>query len=478
MVGRLPIRWRLAGICAGLTAAILIVFAIVLGNLVGDRIRSDFRGDLQGAATVLANEIKVDSVLGGRITDSPKLEDVSMANEAAVRILDARGAPLRDPLGLDLGPARPGQITDLGALDVATAPIESNGEVVAYVQFGRPDESVERTVDRVWLFLAAGVFGGVLLAAFAGLAVADRAMRPIAALTSLARDITRTRDPSQRMPVTGSDDEVGELAQTMDEMLEALDAARGERERAFERQREFVADASHELRTPLTSVLANLELLSDAGATADQREAIASALGSTKRMSRLVGDLSLLARADAGRPGARREFDLIEPINDAIAEARSLAEGDEITADLRGPLRIHGEPDGFHRLALNLLENAIRHTPADSKIVVSARAAGPEAVIEVSDDGPGIPEGMEDEVFGRFVRGPGPADVTHSAGSGLGLAIVRAVAESHGGSVTAGRSEAGGARFEIRVPRTAPEPPRPEPQPEPGEAAPAEVSGP
>ena len=120
---------------------------------------------------------------------------------------------------------------------------------------------VDSTVNRLWLFIAAGIFGGTLLASLAGLAIAGRAMRPVSSLTASAREIAETGDPSRHMPEPKIDDEVGELARTLEQMLRSLDAARAEREAAMKKQREFVADASHELRTPLTSILANLELL-------------------------------------------------------------------------------------------------------------------------------------------------------------------------------------------------------------------------
>ena len=149
-------------------------------------------------------------------------------------------------------------------------------------------------------FLGLGVLGGTALALLAGVATARRAMAPIAELTETARTIERTRDPSRRIPHPEAEDEVAELARTLDGMLHALDQARAETEATLARQREFVADASHELRTPLTSVLANLELLEEV-LEGEQREAAASALRSSRRMRRLVADLLLLARADAGR---------------------------------------------------------------------------------------------------------------------------------------------------------------------------------
>ncbi|HET9120104.1 MAG TPA: HAMP domain-containing sensor histidine kinase, partial [Solirubrobacterales bacterium] len=344
-------------------------------------------------------------------------------------------------------------IRNVGPLSVATEPVTSPDSLPAYVQYARPYEGVNETVARLWLFLAAGVIGGTLLALLAGLAVADRAMRPIKALTALARQITSTRDPSRRIPTPSTDDEVGELARTMDGMLQALDEARSERKQALDRQREFVADASHELRTPLTSIQANLELLQVEGAgSADDRHAVDSALSSTKRMSGLVSDLLLLARADAGRQVARTETDLATIAAEALEEVEHLAGERRMESDLEGPLPLLGNPDELHRMIRNLLENAVRHTPEKTTVELTGRRDGDQALLEVLDDGPGIPNGIEEQVFDRFVRGEGPSDTVSGGGTGLGLAIVRAVAQSHGGSVTAGKSTYGGARFSVRLP--------------------------
>jgi signal transduction histidine kinase len=239
----------------------------------------------------------------------------------------------------------------------------------------------------------------------------------------------------------------------MDGMLQALDDARSEREQALERQREFVADASHELRTPLTSIQANLQLLQAEGSgSEDDQHAIDSALSSTKRMSGLVSDLLLLARADAGRRAARTDIDLARIAAGALEEVRPLAGERRLESHLEEPLPMNGNPDELHRMVRNLLENAVRHTPEKTTVELTARRDADEALLEVLDDGPGIPAGIEEQVFDRFVRGDGPADTVGGGGSGLGLAIVRAVAQSHGGSVDAGRSTYGGARFSIRLP--------------------------
>ncbi|TMM04871.1 MAG: HAMP domain-containing histidine kinase [Actinobacteria bacterium] len=299
----------------------------------------------------------------------------------------------------------------------------------------------------VRFLLLLGVLGGAVLALLAGLYVARRAMRPIAELTDVAGEIERTRDPSRRLPFPEAEDEVAELARTLDGMLAALDASRSETEAMLIRQREFIADASHELRTPLTSVLANLELLSEelAGEQADTAHA---ALRSTRRMRRLVGDLLLLARADAERTQPRRPTDLAAVLVEAAGELEPVAEGHELTVEAE-PAVVSGARDDLHRLTLNLLENAIRHTPPGTRIRASTAALDGMAVLTVEDDGPGIPPELERRVFERFVRGARDG----RRGSGLGLAIVRAVVESHGGDVQLERPEVGsGTRIVIRLP--------------------------
>ena len=468
---RIPVRWRIAVTTAGLTLLILVCFALVLGQVVGNRIRGDFREELRSAARSLAAETRIDNdALLGPVVKSPNLRAFALPEDAQIRILDQNGQALAgtNP-STSLGPPGEG-VGDVGPLSVVSQPIAAVGSLPGYVQYARPDEGVNETVARLWLFLGAGVFGGTILALLAGLAVADRAMRPIKALTGLARQITSTRDPSKRIPVDLTDDEIGELARTIDGMLQALDEARAEREQSLERQREFVADASHELRTPLTSIQANLELLQLSGTESDEDgQAVDSALSSTRRMSGLVSDLLLLARADAGRQVARKELDVVAIARGALEEVRPLAGERRLESQLEGPLTLEGNPDELHRLVRNLLENAVRHTPERTTVELTARRDGDEALLEVIDDGPGIPAGMESQVFDRFVRAEGPSDTAGGGGSGLGLAIVRAVAESHGGSVSADRSTYGGARFSVRLPLAGGSKPKTTPANEPTE---------
>jgi signal transduction histidine kinase len=459
-----PVRWRLAAVSSGLTLAILLIFGAAIGQMATSRIRDDFNGEVRSAVQILANEFRIVYPALGEpeAQRGPQLDAFVLPDGASARVFGIEGHLLKQSTGsAALGQPRPG-LSEHGEMLVATAVVNSeSGEPTGYVQYGRNLSHLDETIDRVWLLIAAAILGGTLLASLAGLAIAGRAMRPIASLTATARRIAATRDPSQRMPEPVVDDEVGELAKTLEEMLRSLDAARTEREEAMQKQREFVADASHELRTPLTSVLANLELLqaSLAGVEAEEdREVVDSALRSSKRMSRLIADLLLLARADAGRLEAHRRCDLAEIAGEAAVEVAPLMGERRLTVDNDRPLRVNGSPDELHRMVLNLLDNAVRHTPARARIELSLRPEGEDAVIEVGDDGPGVPAEVRAHVFDRFVRGEGPADTARGTGTGLGLSIVSAVAHSHGGSVEAAESGSGGALFRVRIPLVEPQP--------------------
>jgi signal transduction histidine kinase len=265
-------------------------------------------------------------------------------------------------------------------------------------------------------------------------------------MTATTREIATTRDPDRRVPVPAAEDEVAELANTVNEMLSALAASREETEAMLTRQRQFVADASHELRTPLTSVLANLELLVEE-LDGEQGEAARGALRSSRRMRRLVADLLLLARADVGRESPHAPTDLADVAIEAAAELEPVSENHEVHVDASSAI-VEGARDDLHRMTLNLLENAIRHTPPGTHVHASVSNGDSLARLVVEDDGPGIPDELRERIFERFVRGEGD----RGGSFGLGLSIVRAVASSHGGSVRVEERPGGGTRFVVELP--------------------------
>jgi two-component system OmpR family sensor kinase len=173
-------------------------------------------------------------------------------------------------------------------------------------------------------------------------------------------------------------------------------------------------------------------------------------------MRRLVGDLLLLARADAGRRAASHPVDLAAVAREAAREAGAVGGEHPLTLDLPsepGAATVEGSHDDLHRVALNLIENAFLHTPAGTPVVASVRRDGDNAVLEVADRGPGVPMAQRERIFERFARREG--DRSAAGGSGLGLAIVRAVADAHGGTAQVIDAEGGGARFVVELPATA-----------------------
>ena len=309
-------------------------------------------------------------------------------------------------------------------------------------------------------FLLVGVLSGAGLALLAGLWIAtprDGADRR--ADGGRARDRAHAR-PARRVPTPRPTTRSRSCRARSTACSRALDEARTEQESALQRQREFVADASHELRTPLTSVLANLELLAET-LDGERGEAAQSALRSSRRMRRLVADLLLLARADAERQAPKVPTDVGEVLMEAAGELSAVADGHELHVDA-DHVMVDGARDELHRLVLNLMENALRHTPPGTHDPRRRGARERQRVVTVEDDGPGIDPELRDRVFERFVRGSGDSGRSF----GLGLSIVRAVAESHGGSVrvesptTTGASIARGTRFVVTLPAATREPRR------------------
>jgi len=460
---RMPIRTRLAAVSALLTFTILCAFALVVGSLTVHRIRADFDRQVVQTGEQLAAQLRV-TVKATNYTElevEPRLAELAdiVGGHPVIKVLAYGGAVIAQTPGNApaLGSPQQGALHTIRGYSVVSnrSVIRIAGTEeplgVIYVQYGRPVSGVNATVARVELLLVLGVLAGTGLALLAGMALARRAMTPIAQLTSTAEEIARTRDPSRSVPVPQAEDEVAELAHTIGGMLRELDAAHAETESMLTRQRQFVADASHELRTPLTSVLANLELLVES-LEGEEGEAAQSALRSSQRMRRLVADLLLLARTDVGRVVRREPCDLAQTVVEAAAELGPVSGEHEISLDVR-PVFVDASRDELHRLAINLIENALRHTPAGTEIrVLTRRLDTGDARLVVEDDGPGVPERLAPTLFERFVRGAGD----RGGSFGLGLAIVRAVADSHGGSVTLEQTHPGadtpGARFVVTLP--------------------------
>lgn len=309
---------------------------------------------------------------------------------------------------------------------------ESRGVFVAAVFRDLEAESIGTATRAATLVGMAAVVVGSMLA----YVLARRILRPVQAVEATAVTISES-DLSRRIEVTG-DDEIAHLAETFNDLLERLD-------RAFSAQREFVDDAGHELRTPITIVRGQLELLSDD--PEQRRRAIELATGELDRMSRMVNDLLLLAKAQ--RPDLL-ELDLV----DVGALTREVSEKGAVLGDRRWRLDavadggVVGDQQRLEQALIELMRNAVDHTETEDEIGLGSEIGDGQARFWVRDTGAGIPAEMLEHVFERFSRG-GPR---RTEGAGLGLSIARAIAEAHGGRLEV-ESELGiGTTFTIEVP--------------------------
>ncbi|MFD4599514.1 sensor histidine kinase [Streptomyces sp. NPDC058464] len=369
--------------------------------------------------------------------------------EQAARRLDA-GAPVAEVLtalpdvtvvtGDDSHGTQTGESDD----GEATASVDTTAGLMLVQAY--PDLAPARTavVILTWA-LVPGAALMVLLVAGLNWYAMGRALRPVEDIRAEFADIT-AHSLHNRVPVPGSEDEVASLAETMNGTLDQL-------QRAVERLRTFTSDASHELRGPLTTLKARLELALARPDRAEWPAVGREALRDTVRLEEIVDDLLLLARLDAHRPLKLQPLGVTDLLRRTIAE-RYPHRPVVLVAPAEPDEPVLGSRTALARLFSNLLDNGLRH--AHSTVTVEMRHTEGEAVVEVRDDGPGIPEPDRERVFHRFTRLDN-ARTRDAGGTGLGLAIARDIATAHGGTLTAQPPRAAdpGARLVLTLPRTA-----------------------
>lgn len=317
----------------------------------------------------------------------------------------------------------------------------------------RPLDELWETLALVGVLLAAAVIAVVLVAAVLGYWLAGRALAPVGVMATAARDITE-HDLHRRIELhLPPGDELGELAATFNSMLDRLDTA-------FAALQRFTADAAHELRAPLALMRAQVDVVLRRDRTPDEYRASHRALlEEIERLSRMADQLLLLARADAGVLQAQSEaIDLPELLEGIVERWRPAAVEREVALESELPLEgeVRADPGLLRRLFDNLLDNALRHTPAGGAVVVSASAGNGTWRIAVDDTGPGVAPELRPHLFERFARAD-RARGRDTGGAGLGLSLSAAIATVHGGSIAVEEARAGrGARFVVELPRAAP----------------------
>jgi len=432
------VRFRTTLAATAVVGAALVAVAISLVALPRQsllrRLDDAVRADAQGTAIVLRRGVPADELM---LPASPG---------SFVQIFDVDGRLLAttEPDVLFEVPVPPLPPFQTGTLDaggdsyrVAVEPaVAPNGDVT-YVLAAASIAPVDEAIGIVRRVLLVSVPALLALVALASWRITGRALRPVDQIRRQVGEISATA-LHRRVPEPDSDDEVAQLARTMNEMLDRLEVS-------AERQRRFVSDASHELRSPLATIRAQLEVARAGGRGVDWQDVSDRVLAEEERLHRLVEDLLVLARTDE----AASRTTAVDVDLDELALLDAARHGDLVDTTGVTPTRVRGDRLRLASVVRNLLDNAARH--ATARVAIATYADGGDGVITVDDDGPGIPPGDRERVFERFTR-LDAGRARNEGGAGLGLAVVKAVVSAHDGTVVADASPLGGARITVRLP--------------------------
>ncbi len=416
----------------------------------------------------------VESSTGQQLVSFPNL-DAFRASEVYVQVISPTGhllgvspnlinAPFTNQLDpgafkLMAAPAngqRPQQIVEevqhqsMPPIRVITrAIVNQDGQLLALVQVGTSLESLK--IAQWFLFLTLLGLGalGIMFSAVIGAMLAHRALQPVEQITQTAIAIYRAENLDQRVNAPKSNDEVGHLSQAFNEMLDRL-------QQLFTAQQRLVADVSHEMRTPLTVIRGNVDLMRVMGCS--DIESLDALTRESDRMTRLVGDLLLLSQADSGALTMQFiQMDLAPLISDINRSAQMLAAGRlSVETSCEDGLSLEADPDRLKQVLLNLVDNAIKHTPDGGVVRVEATCGYNNFIrVSVSDTGIGIPEQDLPYVFERFYR----VDKSRSranGGAGLGLSIAASIVQAHNGRVVVSSKPGAGTTFDVYLPEQQP----------------------
>lgn len=488
---RSSIRFRLAALFVALFGTTLIVFSSVLYNSLVKTQQESFDIDLYNHAVDVAGGITVDffgSVLTSTdvLSSRGKIVPFSLGS-AYVQILNLDGQVLAASSTLRNGKLPFSQrgsgdwellfrrgatfrTLDREEIFPATSqrnPIKPAGyRMISYLVSNRPAESfilliavptaiLEQSARGLRTFLLFGIPVTLVIATFLGLWLSGRALRPVNAIVEKANELSPMR-LSERVPVPEADDELRSLSLTLNRLLDRL-------QQAFESQERFIADASHELKTPLAILRGELDLMKSRPRSAEEvTHFLDSASQELDQLSRVVDDLLLLARVDAGAGSLQVEpTRLDEAVLEVVSRLELLAKkrNQRIQLDLApssdpdgsdSSFEISADGDLARVLVKNLIENALKFSPEGSSVEVRVAEGASELTFSVRDHGPGIPTHLQSQIFERFYRIPG---AERAPGAGLGLAIARRIIQAHGGSLEMVSEEGRGATFLARFPR-------------------------
>jgi signal transduction histidine kinase len=462
-------RWKLRSVRARTTLVATLVVAMLLVGAVAtlaDTVERNLTSRVlhQGEIEVAA---VVDRLEAG-VSPAEALENTSSAAESAVltqvAILDHDGNPVvgngffdmpgvdevsveeigvESPLGGETSgpaPAYESRVVQVGETDLALfqQAVQVDGELLLVVA-ASPLAEVIRSVEEIIRLSTLGVPLVVLIVAAVTWVATGRTLRPIENIRTEVEALS-SQTLHLRVPVPETNDEVSRLAETMNRMLERLEAS-------STRQREFVSDASHELRSPVASIRTQLEVNLAHPTTSGWTEVAEDVLTDTGRLERIIDNMLLLAKLDEE---AQPDVENVDVATLTKAVANRVEDADlSVSVDVADGLGVRGSPDQIESVIRNLVDNAVRY--AASKVTIAISAKDGTIVVTVDDDGPGIPPVDRQRIFDRFTRLEA-ARSRSDGGVGLGLAVVDRIVRNHGGTVEVTESPEGGARFSLRIP--------------------------
>jgi heavy metal sensor kinase len=469
MLDSVRTRLTLWYICVLALALVVFSFGVyaLLENRLHQRLDAGLRASSEAAAASLTHEIEEGETVAQAAHST--VQDLFIPHQA-LAVFDAEGQLLAERHARDQAQARlpelslissdqpilfnmPNSKPSRGQLRMVARRVQIVPRGPTYlVAICESFESVREELSLLrQVFLIAVPFE-LLLAGLGGWFLARKSLAPVVMMSEGARRIS-AENLNDRLPVANPRDELGQLATTFNDLLARVNTA-------FEQQRQFMADASHELRTPLhvLRTAAGVTLERPRRSEEEYRDALTMIDEQAQRLTHIVEEMFILARADAGRrPVERREFYLDELVAETVRAADVLAARKGLTVQLaeaaETPYR--GDENLLRQMLLNLLDNAIKYTPAGGRISLQLRREGPTHLITISDTGAGIPVEAQPHVFERFYRADkarSRSETVNGSGAGLGLSIARWVAEAHGGTVRLERSDPTGTTFAVALP--------------------------
>ncbi len=454
---KLPIRVRLTAWYALLLAAIIVGLSTFLVLQLRADLEETIERDVRGGSVQIARGYALEGPRDFRDVSNTVLSQGSSVAQVVApggRVLVSYGGPVsrrlvvpKEVIARALGGERQTLTLRLGEprFRAVVVPVRRRGQQRVLV-VAESLRQVDESVERVLLLLLLALPAALAATAVGGWWLARKALRPVERMTSQANEIGIDR-LHERIELPRAQDEIGQLAVTLNAMLDRLELGVDEKHR-------LITDASHELRTPLAAMRAELDVsLMDDGLSPAAREVLESAREEVDRMSRIVGNLLTLARVDEGRLELlTTQINLADAIDAAVGPLRPLAVAKGLHLEVNGgSYEADADAQRLHQALTNLIENAIKFSGPGGEVRVSAWQRNGEVGVTVADTGPGVPADARERVFDRFYRAD-QARGRDGSGSGLGLSICREVADAHGGRIWVDSKEGEGSAFSIALP--------------------------